>query len=118
MMNKSILLLFGLGLLGFGLPPVAEAQNARSRVIIIQPVGPDVTGRSYYYNKWPRYQNNTRYYNPSPGTNIIINIGGETGDYDHYDNPYRYYRSGSGQNFYRSTFPGGEEPNRQNNFNY
>lgn len=97
-MNKSIILIFCLSLIGLGVAPVVQAQNARSsRITVIREISPDFTGRSYY-NRRSNYRNNSDYYRSSEG-NVIININSD--DCYRSDNPSRYYRQGSGQTFYR-----------------
>lgn len=97
-MNKSIILLFWISLISLGVVPVTQAQNARSSSItIIREVRPNLTGRSYY-NRRSNYRNNSNYYRPSE-RNVIININSD--DCYRSDNPYRYYRKGRGETFYR-----------------
>lgn len=110
-MNKSAILLFCL--IGLGVAPVAQAQNARSSITIIREVRPDITGRSYY-NRRSDYRNNSDYYRRSD-PNVIIQINSD--DCYRSDNPSRYYRKGRGQTFYRNTQTSGERIYQQDRFN-
>jgi hypothetical protein len=113
-MDKSIIFLFCLSLIGLGVTPVAQAQNARSSSItIIREVRPDFTGKSYH-NRPSDYRNNSDYYRPSD-RNVIININSD--DCCRSDNPYRYYRRGRGQTFYRDAGTSGERIYQQDRFN-
>lgn len=114
-MNKSIIFLFCLSLIGLGVAPVAQAQNARSsRITIIREVSPDFTGRSYY-NRRSDYRNNSDYYRRSD-RNVIIQINSD--DYYRSNNPYRYYRKGRGQTFYRDAGISGDRIYQQDSSNY
>lgn len=113
-MNKTIILLFCLSLIGLGVAPVAQAQNARSsRTTIIRQIRPDFTGRSYY-NRRSDYRNNSDYYRRSDRDVIIqINIDDNYGS----DNPSRYYRRGRGQ-IYQDAGTSRERIYQQDRSNY
>lgn len=116
-MNKLMSLLVCMSLIGLGIAPVAQAQNARSsRTTVIREVRPDYRGRSYY-NRRPEYRNNSDYYrrsDPRYERGVIIKI--DAGDC--CDNCSRRYRRGRGETYYPNAYPSRYRSDWQDRSNY
>jgi hypothetical protein len=97
-MNQSLRLLCCIALIGLGIAPVGQAQNARSsRVIIIREAQPHYRGRSHYPRR-PHYRGDRYYrrFDPRDDRGVIIRI--EADDYCE-DCSRFYYRRGRGETY-------------------